>query len=80
MKVKELLTSLTKLNPECDVICCCEDENLVSSRQLFKLFEITDVAEVDSKKVRSEGNLPSLKFGSEPGSEKHVIFSITSDF
>lgn len=80
MKVKELLEKLEQLDPEMDVLCSSEDSDIQSPNHLFKLFDILSIEAADAEKCKGEDEMPSLKYGKSPVSEKHAIIEITSVF
>jgi len=80
MKVRDLLSKLSAFDPERDVLCYCEDEELLPPKHGFRLFEINDVALTEAEKTRCEDGIPSLKLGKTDCSGPHVLIDITSDF
>jgi|GEM_PF-1682600 len=44
MKVKELISELSKHDPELEVICYTEDEQFLQEKHLFRLIEIEWIA------------------------------------
>ena len=80
MKVKELISKLTALPQDRDVLCYSEDGGLLEAGHIFKLFELTSVNLSEGQKTRGEDGVASLKFGSSKYSEPHVLIEITSDF
>ena len=79
VKVKDLISKLSKFNQEYDIICYCEDEDILDKKQGFRLFEIESVDVQDAEKVRLN-NTPYLKFGKTPSSKPHILISIIADF
>ena len=80
LKVKDLLSKLRIVNPEYEVLCYCEDENILSDGHGFIIFEINSIEKVEAEKTRSEDGLPSLKLGKTEYSKPHILIEITSDF
>gem|GEM_PF-925474 len=80
MNVKDLIQILEKYDPEIEVLGYSEDQELLTGKQGFKLFEILDVTANDAEKCRDEKGKPSLKFTTSEKSQKHVLMEITTDF
>jgi len=80
MKVKDLISKLDTFNPEYDIFCYCEDENLLPDNHGFMLFDIDDVEQTEAEKTRIEDGTPYLKLGKSQSSVPHILIQITSDF
>ena len=80
MKVKDMLSKLRGFDPEQDVLCYCDDEEILPPKHGLRLFEINDVALTEAEKTRCEDGIPSLKLGKTEGSAPHVLINITLDF
>ena len=80
MKVKELISELSKHDPELEVICYTEDEQFLQGKHLFRLIEIESINVVSGEKRRGDDGVPTLKIGSEGYSEKHVMINLLTDF
>ena len=80
MKLKELLNQLSHLDPDLDVLCYSEDENLLAPNHGFRLLEIDGIDVVEAEKHRGEDEIGSLKFEKSDLSEVHVLINVTSDF
>jgi len=80
MKVKELISELSKHDPELDVICYTEDEQFLQKNHLLRLIEIDSINVVAGEKRRADDGIPTLKLGSEGYSEKHVMINLLTDF
>lgn len=80
MKVKELVEQLKRLDPELDVLCCSEDENLLAQEHLFRLLDISGVSTVEGEKTRGDDGVPSMKIGKTPYSQLHAVIDVTLDF
>jgi hypothetical protein len=80
MKLKDLLSKLSGLDPEQDVLCYCEDEGILPPKHGFRLFEINGVTLTEAEKTRCEEGIPSLKLGKTECSAPHVFLDITLDF
>lgn len=80
MKVKQLLEKLRAFDPDIDMICFCEDEDIAPHGHGFRIFDIisTDLQEVE--KTKGKDGAPSLKLGRTEHSVAHVLIEITSDF
>ena len=80
MKVKDLIAKLTNLDPEIDILCCCEDEGLRSSESEVQVLEILDVSEKVAEMSRVESGKPWLKFEKSDTSSKVALIEVTTDF
>ena len=80
MKVKDLLSKLSTLNPEEEILCYCEDEGILPPTHGFRIFEINDVALTEAEKTRCDDGIPSLTLGKTECSAPHVLIHITLDF
>lgn len=80
MKVRELVALLNKLDSNSNVLCSYEDEGVNSSSRESRIFEVVDIVESHGEVLRPRSGIPSLRFGLEPGSQKFVIVTLTSDF
>jgi hypothetical protein len=58
MKVENLIQKLQALNPEAYVVCYSEDEGLKTIQGPGLLFEVADVAEIETDKSRLESGKP----------------------
>ncbi len=80
MKVKQLVAKLRELDQELDVLCYTEDSDLLPTKHMFKLLEIEDVSESEGERRRGNDQIPTLKFGKSPYSEKFAFINVISDF
>jgi len=80
MKVRDLISTLSAFDSEQDVLCCCEDEELLPPNHGFRLFEINGVEQREAEKIRDKEGLPSLKLDKTHASTPHILIDITSDF
>lgn len=80
MNVKELIEQLQKIDLELEVLCYTEDDSLVSLDHGFTLFEIESTRVIEGEKVRGNDQIPSIKIGIGPYSQKHAVIEVTSDF
>ncbi|MDV6251059.1 hypothetical protein [Vibrio sp. EA2] len=80
MKVKELQEKLASLDPELQLICSSEDEEMLADNELFKLFEVLDVNVVNAERMRDAYRKPTLKIGDSEYSMPIVIVNISNDF
>jgi hypothetical protein len=80
MKVRELLAQLNQMDPELEVLCYSEDSAILPPQHGFRLFDIEATSIVEGEKTRGDDQIPSLKLGKGPQSQKHAIIEITSDF
>ena len=63
MKVKELIAQLEQQDPELEVLCFTDDEEILPLDEVFRLFKIESVAgseteEQENKSVSPPGKLP----------------------
>lgn len=79
MRVAELIEKLRKLDPKLEVLCYTEDEALQSEGHLFKLLDIESVEVSEGERCRVD-EVPTLKLGKGPESEKLAILAVTGDF
>lgn len=79
MKVKELMDALGKYDPDPDVICYSEDEQVLPPRHLFRLLDLDSVDIVEGERQRDDNGAPSLKIGKSNAAMKHVILNVTTD-
>jgi len=80
MKVEELIARLRKLDPRLDVLCYCEDEEILPMSHGFRIFDIAAVDVTDAETTRTKDGVPSLKLGKSEHSSSHALIEITADF
>ncbi len=81
MKIKELIDALSAFDPENDVLCYCEEENISAPNHCsFRLFDIENIDVSDAEMIKDNNYIPSLKFGKTKHSIPHVLINIVSDF
>ena len=80
MKVRELVAKLSKLDQELDVLCYTEDSDLLPEKHMFRLLEIDGVEESEGERRRGDDQVPTLKLGKSPHSERLVFINVVSDF
>jgi len=80
MKVKELIDALGKYDPDLEVLCYSEDEQLVLPKHLFRLLEIEGVDVVNGEKQRDDKGIPTLKIGKSDAAARHVVLNVIADF
>ncbi len=80
MKVRELCEHLSKLDPELDVLCYCEDERLLIEKRGFVLFDIFAVSPTKAERLRLEDGTPYLKFERGAHSVAIATLEVTSVF
>jgi spore coat polysaccharide biosynthesis predicted glycosyltransferase SpsG len=80
MKIHDLQERLSKLNPELEVVCYSEDENLLNKKTDRICLDVLDVKAVSVKRYRLKDGSPCLKF--EQGSDSSLIalLEVTTDF
>lgn len=79
MKVKDIIAKLSGLDPNIDVVCYTEDEDLAGERK-SAVFEIETVEVVSAEKHRDEKDVAGIRFDKSPRSTPHVLLYVTSDF
>ncbi len=79
MKVKQLIAQLQELDPDLEVLCYTEDNDVLPPNHGFRLFDITEAKMADGTRTRGEDHIPSLKLGKGPHSQPHALIDITSD-
>jgi hypothetical protein len=80
MKVRELQEHLSKLDPELEVLCYCEDERLLVEKRGFILLDILAVGTAKAERLHLEDGTPYLKFEQGPDSVEMATLEVTSDF
>ncbi len=80
MKVRELQEQLSKLDPQSEVICYCEDEKLADKSRHFILLDVVAVDTTEAKRLRLDDGTPYLKFGKGPDASAIVTLEVTTDF
>lgn len=73
MKVEELIEKLNKLDPSLEIICYTEDEGFQSEGHMFRLLDIESVEVFGGQRCRVH-EIPTLKLGKGPGSEKLRVY------
>tara|TARA_R110001592_G_scaffold363370_1_gene685400 strand:+ start:18554 stop:18799 length:246 start_codon:yes stop_codon:yes gene_type:complete len=80
MKVKDLVSKLEKLNPEMDLLCFSESEDLAPKGYFIRVMAIVDVTESGAKLSRDEkSDVVSVKFEKPGISKKYAAIELTSD-
>ncbi|MBU0799936.1 MAG: hypothetical protein KKA05_02940 [Alphaproteobacteria bacterium] len=80
MKIKDFKAKLDRLDPEMEVVLCCEDEHMRQEGNLFLLFDIQSIDVTEAEKIRLEDGKPYLKLGKSDRSDKLAVVDITTDF
>ena len=79
MKVGEVLAKLKAFDPQLDVLCYCEDDEILAQNHGFRIFDITGIEVTEAEKRRAEDGVTSLKLGKSDHSSSHVLIEITAD-
>lgn len=79
MKVRDVQERIAKLDPDLELVCYTEDDDLVGNRGQL-LFEILDIRAIQAERSRLADGKPALKFNGGPASEALAIMEMTSDF
>jgi hypothetical protein len=80
MKVADLIAGLRELDPDLEVVCYTEDEAALRPGHGFALFDIQEVTTTEGEMTRGEDQVPSLRLGAGPASQKLAVLDVTSDF
>jgi hypothetical protein len=80
MKVKELVEALGKLDPQLEVLCYTEEQDLLAKNHMFRLLDIESVEVSEGTQVRGQDGVPSLKLGKGDLSKKFAFINVMSDF
>lgn len=80
MKVKELVSKLSKLDQELDVFGYTEDQDLLPHKNMFRLLDIDNIDVSEGERRRGNDQVPTLKIGKSPQSAKFVLINLISDF
>lgn len=80
MKVKQLLRKLKDLDPQMEIYCYCEDDDLLATDPWFRLLDILDVSVVDGRRNRTDEQTRTFKFGPSAAAQKHALIEVTSHF
>jgi hypothetical protein len=80
VKVKDLQKILANIDPELDVICYTEDDELVEKSQGFRLMEIENISVHHATRKRDDNHNPILIFENNSYSQKVAIANVTCNF
>jgi len=80
MKVKELVSELTKCDQELEVLSFSDDQDLVLQKHLFRILEIARIGVAVGERHRGDDLIPTLKFVRSPKSEKIVLIKLLAIF
>lgn len=80
MNVRELQEALSKFDPELDVFCLSEDEQLLKQGRFFVVFDIVHLQETSGGFVRLSDGTPYIELGKEHGLKSIVTLNVTTDF
>ena len=80
MKVKELQEMLADLDPDLELFCYSEEEQIVAEDHLFRLLSIEDVSVIEAERRRGEDRLPSFAIGKTECSEKFALLNVLAQF
>lgn len=79
MKVKELIEQLEKQDPELEILCFSEDEDILPEGEAFRMFKVESVTDTGVVN-KDDANQPAPTSGRTPIAENNVTILITSDF
>lgn len=82
MKIRELQEKLAKLDPELEVVCYAEDQELVVRDRGFMLLDITDVGTTSARQIRldDDDETPYLEFGEDGAAQIIATLEVTMHF
>ncbi len=80
MKVIDLIKKLQSFDPNLEVICYTEEEELLPKNHILRLMNIEDIQVTEAQKVRGDDGLPSIKLGQSNLSEKIVFINVVGQF
>lgn len=80
MKVKELISELSKLDPQLDVLCYTEDDAFLPAGHLFRLLKLDRVSVTEGEQQRGDDQVPTLKIGKGAHSVRLATIEIISNF
>lgn len=80
MKVRDLLDRLSKLDPNMNVLCRSEDEELFQDWDSSRLLEIQDVQVVNATVARDEDRIVRASYSDGPEASKTVFLELTGTF
>jgi hypothetical protein len=79
VKVRELQQQLSKLDPDLEVVCYCEDEALLRDNRAFVLLDISVANATRAVRSRLDDGTPYLTFDNEKGNPIATL-EVTSQF
>jgi hypothetical protein len=80
MKVKELQERLDALDPELEIVCYSEDQDLLAEGRGFVLLNIADLNTTNAERMRLDDGTPYLKLGDGPHSSTIATLEVTTAF
>jgi len=80
MKVKELAAKLGEVDPELEIVCYSEDEDLLLPDHLFRLLTIESVDVLEAEQVRDDERVPTVKLGRSQESQPMAFLNVTGQF
>lgn len=81
MKVKDLILKLNQCDPDLEVLCYNEeDEVLQQEGHMFRLLDIIDFSINNGEFERGEDGIVSIKFNDSKNSRKVVLLDVTTKF
>lgn len=78
MRVRELMSNLSKLDPELEIICFAEDDPSLPDSSP-SVFEISEVSQEMVQLMRDARGRPGILFGERENAESVALLSISSD-
>lgn len=80
MTVRELIERLQRFDPKLEVLCYTEDPELQAKGHLFRLLDIVSVDIAEGEKMCGDDQVPTMRLGKRPYSQKFVSIDVTCDF
>lgn len=80
MKVKELVSELTKCDQELEVLSFSDDQDLVPHKHLFRILDIARIDVAVGERHRGDDLILTLKFAGSPKSERVVLIKLLAIF
>ena len=80
MQVKDLIEKLEALDPELDIYCYTEDEELLKNGSGIRVMFIENLSVVQAKTYRDGQHDPTISFEGGSGSKKLALAHVTCNF
>jgi len=80
LKVKDLISVLSKVDQNLEVYGFSEDESIATDDKPFRFFFVDDVSVNGVILSRGDDGSPQATFDSGPGSQRLVLINMSADF